>query len=553
MPRKVVLATVGSLGDLHPFIALGVALRERGVNAVIACAEDYRGKVEAAGVAFHALRPGFDEMQRDLGMSRAQLTRGVVAHSAFMFRKLVLPYVRSAFEDMMAVTADADLILPSSLAFAARLAAEKRGIPWIAVVLQPMMFLSSYDPPVISEAESFSTLLRALGPAPTRYALWILKKALNGLFRPLHALRADLGLAPSAQNPLFDGQFSHAGAIGLYSSLLGEIQPDYPQPTSIVGFATFDSEDGRRAGLHPALEAFLNAGPPPLVFTLGSLIVNSPGNFYAQGALAARIIGRRAVLLVGEEAYDDFAHLQSPEVFVVRLCAAFAAVPARRCGDPSRWHRHSGARLALRAAAADRAAFRRPARQRRQSPAPRRGADTAPAALLVPQPPSRDLERLLGDDRGLARGAPSRRIGVGRGRCGAGRAHCSRHARTLKAKMTPALDTGRCPALDMDQGASMKLLNRAAAAAVLALSIGAPLRAAAAPAAGAPTWTEGVNYFLITPPHPTSLPAGKVEVTEVFSYACPACNLFVPTIHKLKASLAAQCGARLPAGLLQSS
>lgn len=76
----------------------------------------------------------------------------------------------------------------------------------------------------------------------------------------------------------------------------------------------------------------------------------------------------------------------------------------------------------------------------------------------------------------------------------------------------------------------MKLLNYAALAAVLVLSICAPVR-------GAPVWTEGVNYFLIVPPHPTALPAGKVEVTEVFSYACPACNLFVPTMHKLKASL----------------
>jgi thiol:disulfide interchange protein DsbA len=76
----------------------------------------------------------------------------------------------------------------------------------------------------------------------------------------------------------------------------------------------------------------------------------------------------------------------------------------------------------------------------------------------------------------------------------------------------------------------MKLLNCAALAAVLASSLCAPLDAA-------PTWTEGVNYFLIVPARPTSLPAGKVEVTEVFSYACPACNMFVPTMHKLKASL----------------
>jgi len=81
----------------------------------------------------------------------------------------------------------------------------------------------------------------------------------------------------------------------------------------------------------------------------------------------------------------------------------------------------------------------------------------------------------------------------------------------------------------------MKLLN--AAAVVLALTIYAPLCAEAAAAGSTATWTEGVNYFLITPAHPTSLPPGKVEVTEVFSYACPACNIFVPTIHKLKASL----------------
>jgi thiol:disulfide interchange protein DsbA len=81
----------------------------------------------------------------------------------------------------------------------------------------------------------------------------------------------------------------------------------------------------------------------------------------------------------------------------------------------------------------------------------------------------------------------------------------------------------------------MKLLNGVALAAVLTMSIGTP--AGSAPAGNAPTWTEGVNYFLISPVRPTPLPPGKVEVTEVFSYACPACNLFQATMHKLKAAL----------------
>ncbi len=58
-------------------------------------------------------------------------------------------------------------------------------------------------------------------------------------------------------------------------------------------------------------------------------------------------------------------------------------------------------------------------------------------------------------------------------------------------------------------------------------------------------WKEGENYFLVLPPQPTSVAAGKVEVVEVFSYACPACNMFNPTINKLKASLPANVQWRL--------
>ena len=50
-------------------------------------------------------------------------------------------------------------------------------------------------------------------------------------------------------------------------------------------------------------------------------------------------------------------------------------------------------------------------------------------------------------------------------------------------------------------------------------------------------WTEGRNYFTITPALRTSVPPGKVEVTEVFSYACPHCAQFRPVAKQLKAAL----------------
>jgi len=60
---------------------------------------------------------------------------------------------------------------------------------------------------------------------------------------------------------------------------------------------------------------------------------------------------------------------------------------------------------------------------------------------------------------------------------------------------------------------------------------------ALARADAAPEWTEGRDYFVIRQQQPTSTPPGKIEVLEVFSYGCPACNAFQPTVELLKKGL----------------
>jgi protein dithiol oxidoreductase (disulfide-forming) len=51
--------------------------------------------------------------------------------------------------------------------------------------------------------------------------------------------------------------------------------------------------------------------------------------------------------------------------------------------------------------------------------------------------------------------------------------------------------------------------------------------------ADAQTWTEGKNYFTIVPAQHTNVPAGKIEVTEIFSYGCPYCAQFDPYVQAL--------------------
>jgi protein dithiol oxidoreductase (disulfide-forming) len=59
------------------------------------------------------------------------------------------------------------------------------------------------------------------------------------------------------------------------------------------------------------------------------------------------------------------------------------------------------------------------------------------------------------------------------------------------------------------------------------------------PASYARNWVEGTDYVLLAPVQHTNVPAGKVEVMEVFSYGCPACNNFQPVMALLKRQLPA--------------
>ncbi len=76
----------------------------------------------------------------------------------------------------------------------------------------------------------------------------------------------------------------------------------------------------------------------------------------------------------------------------------------------------------------------------------------------------------------------------------------------------------------------MKKIGLALIAAVLCASV---LPARAAPA----RWVEGTNYVVLDPAQRTTVPADKVEVMEIFSYACPFCAKFQPIIDQIEHGL----------------
>jgi UDP:flavonoid glycosyltransferase YjiC (YdhE family) len=66
---KIVLSTFGSLGDLHPMMALGIELRRRGHEIAFNTLEVYREKIGALSFEFHPMRPDLDP-ERDRQLAR---------------------------------------------------------------------------------------------------------------------------------------------------------------------------------------------------------------------------------------------------------------------------------------------------------------------------------------------------------------------------------------------------------------------------------------------------------------------------------------------------
>lgn len=299
--RKIVLTTIGTLGDLHPFIAIAQALAARGFAPVLAVAEDQLAKCRAAGIEAVAVLPGFDAVQRRLGLAEDEAVKRIMGDQIEMLDQVLLPALPGCVEKLEAVAVGAEAIIASIFVFAAPIVAEKHDIPLVSVVLQPMAMLSAYDPP---RTPDFWMMKHApntvLGRIWNRMVYATMRVAVQmKCGQHIDRVRAAHGLPRKSARRLLEVTEHSALTLGTYSRHFSPLPPDASRNARLVGFPIFDSRSGADETLDPALAAFLADGPPPIIFTLGSFAVNCPGNFYAEAAAAARALGRRAVLLTG--------------------------------------------------------------------------------------------------------------------------------------------------------------------------------------------------------------------------------------------------------------
>jgi rhamnosyltransferase subunit B len=283
---NVLLPTLGSAGDVHPFIALGAALEARGHRATIITTPLFQPLIEAQGLRY-------------IPVGTLEQVRAAIAHPDLwhlrkgfeVLAQLFIPAIEEIYR-LIERHADADTVVAFSTgAFGARVAQEKLGIPSASIHLQPTVIRSFAD-----QGKFGPIRLSTSHPQWFKHGLFRLVDWLvidRFMRRPLNEFRATLGLAP-VERVMHRWMHSPQLVIAFFPEWFAPIQPDWPANTHAVGFPMWDQ------ALEPAplqeAEAFLSAGAAPVIFTPGSAAATMH-RFFRESIDAARQLKLRAMLV----------------------------------------------------------------------------------------------------------------------------------------------------------------------------------------------------------------------------------------------------------------
>lgn len=256
--REVVLCTLGTHGDIAPFIAMARTLLERGHRVTILSNENWRALAMDCGASFSAIGP----------QDPTQSSRDDFA----FFRHCVLPSFHASFQAIasMVSTGTEVLVVHKAGMLGAQCAAEKLGLRSVKVALQPSAVRSVYRPswPLTPLARGRLGALARRSLIPAIY--WLSECAsryrrLTNQFRVAQGLRA---LRPGETNRLEDA------LVLTCPRWFAMPQPDWP---GNCHFAGFPFVDGTRPDT--GIAEFIAAHGAPLVFTPGTG-VSDTGRFF---------------------------------------------------------------------------------------------------------------------------------------------------------------------------------------------------------------------------------------------------------------------------------
>jgi rhamnosyltransferase subunit B len=289
---KFVLASVGSAGDAHPYIAVGHALRARGHEVAFFCNQEHQQAIEQAGLAY---LPAGDGLTYAAAIANPNLWHPIKGMGV-LWRNLLAPSIVPLYRTLAhwQQSQPGVRVLAGPQMLGARLAQEHLGVHLTTLYTSPGMLRSCIAPVTVAHSHwprgTPSWLLQALWQAIDRYKLDPMARS------TLQRLCSELGVtAPPARTSLF-GQWMHspARAVALFPEWFAPRKADYPAHMVYGGFAPY-ALDGH-TDLPTDMQAFLQAGSAPVVVMFGTAMAHAGAQFAVwQQALAQQ--GLRGIFL----------------------------------------------------------------------------------------------------------------------------------------------------------------------------------------------------------------------------------------------------------------
>lgn len=274
---------MGSAGDVHPFLGLALALRERGHRITFVVVQYFEELIRRHGLEYVQVGTT-EEFLASLSNPNLWSPRKALQH---VYESGIRPAMPLQYEALASRHVPGEtVVLSSCLGFGALLVREKLGMPLLTIDLQPAVMWSEIAPPRIPGTFGPTWLQRAIYRFGVKYII-------DPVILPsLNAYRRELGLSPVASVPLW--WHSPDGVACLFPEWFCPPQADWPAGVVQTDFPLWD--DGAEEPLAADVEAFLAAGDAPLVFTPGSANLHAQG-FFRAAVDACRRLGRRGILL----------------------------------------------------------------------------------------------------------------------------------------------------------------------------------------------------------------------------------------------------------------
>ncbi|MCS6825019.1 MAG: glycosyltransferase, partial [Caldilinea sp.] len=293
---NVLLVTIGTHGDVQPYIALAYGLQSAGCTVVLCTHATHRNFVERYGVAFaplagdiRALLAGDD--------GRKLLTQRNPLAAVRRLHLLAAPLLRQVMLDIIEAAQGADLILASTLAYPnAVTAGHVHHIPLMLAGLQPITPTSAFPcpllPPLSRSFPGSGAYHRLSHHAAFRLLQFTSARLVNRHRRELTGLPAlryadVFGDLIAQRTPVIYG----------FSEHLLPRPADYGSSVHLTGFWFLETTNGWEPS--PALEAFLANGPPPVYVGFGSMSDRKPEETAQIVVEALRRSGQRGILAAG--------------------------------------------------------------------------------------------------------------------------------------------------------------------------------------------------------------------------------------------------------------